>query len=391
MNVRKIKATVIAIATALTTLTSISVMNVSATTMSFLQGDVNGDGSISASDMVNISEYLQATIIADQSMLTRMDADNNKAIDINDISTIRNFMFGLATPQNLTNVTMLTVPDNDERIYWKHNCSSTNVYSYEEYTLNNSLTRTVQSREIPGIENTIDDENNNVVMITAGQGESGSIASGFIIDDHIIATAAHCVTDNGKNGNPTSFSTNIKVRVYQDEGVTLAETCDAVSVHVPKSFMDYGNDYRRCNYDYALIYVEEDLSEYGICNIGYMTDEFMATSTRIVTSGFTTSDNETLQRYYSSGYIVDFEELDENSTVYENKTLRYRTLGCSRRGKSGGPSYYEKTFGSVTTKVVVGILTHGGIDEETGVNYGSRGVMFTPTIARFYFNNSEIE
>ncbi len=389
MNTKRIKAAVIAAATALTALASILVMNVSATQMTFLQGDVNGDGNVNTVDSVFLSEYLLGTVNADENIVTRMDVDENEIIDMYDVRSIQNFCFGLSLPTYITVNTLLTNINNEERTYWKHDCSSSNPYSYTQYVLNSNQNR---SRAIPGIDNEIDDEemNKNVVKIRFRDSQSGEngLASGFIVDDHVIATAAHAVTDYGAIGEDNSFSSNIKVYIYSDEGETLLKQCNAKYVHVPKDFMDYSkaNSELRRSYDYALIYVEEDLTEYGICNIGYMTDEFMQSGTKVVTSGFTSYDNgESFQRYYSAGRIEDF-----TSTQNENKTYRYKTVGYGHEGKSGGPSYYERTVNGNTTKVVIGIYTHGGINDYNGVNYGSRGVRITPTIARFWLNNEMI-
>ena len=57
------------------------------------------------------------------------------------------------------------------------------------------------------------------------------------------------------------------------------------------------------NYDYALIYVEDDLSEYGIWNMGVLSDSFMNSSANLTTSGFAKLGGVSA-RYYDKGMVT---------------------------------------------------------------------------------------
>ena len=78
--------------------------------------------------------------------------------------------------------------------------------------------------------------------------------SGFIIDDHIIATAAHCVYSCE---DQEFFNTKIKL-VDKDNNETVVTP---IFTDINKTYHNT-TDYDKCKkYDYALIYVEEDWRE----------------------------------------------------------------------------------------------------------------------------------
>lgn len=93
-----------------------------------------------------------------------------------------------------------------------------------------------------------------VVLLNPSSNGIANIGTGFIIGDHEIMTAAHCVYDNGK------FVDNVTIKLPTnnpaDEGSYISLT--ATNLHVPKLYTNnvIGNDY-------AIITVEENLSDYG--------------------------------------------------------------------------------------------------------------------------------
>ncbi len=118
-------------------------------------------------------------------------------------------------------------------------------------------------------------ENNGIVAFKNG-------GTGFIIGDHLIATAAHCV--GGASGFP-----ECEIYLYGSNGYKTGETLTPVEAHIP---VDYTTN-KTTIYDYALIVVEEDLSDRTHFSLGYayepMNDEFV--DAKLYVTGYTDGIN----------------------------------------------------------------------------------------------------
>lgn len=77
------------------------------------------------------------------------------------------------------------------RTYWRHDYSSTNLASHYEYTLTTGSTYNTKSVFPP---NNMERDAETAVVRIDGPG-----GTGFIVDDHVIATAAHCVYNKTNN------------------------------------------------------------------------------------------------------------------------------------------------------------------------------------------------
>ncbi len=365
MKVKSIFSTVMSLILAASAVSVIPVFAASETATIKL-GDVSDGDGVTNLDAYWIKMYLNGSVTATRRQLTAMDVNQDGIIDDTDANLISQ---SIVSGQILPNVTkeLYNVPDNSTVTYYKHNCSSTNA--------NQSSTYTIQStQEIPfssGFNNSyaqsslntdiLDRENINCVKITS----SSVQGSGFVIDDHVIATAAHCLY------NANGFVSNTNVEIYDENCKNIIESVNAKYIHIPKNYAISGD----VNYDYGLIYVEEDLSEYKV-NVGVMTDYFMTTGQLLITSGFT-SYNNTTKRYYSSGAVdtMDFLPLE--------KPYRFHSYGKCKSGKSGGMVYFESSFLNSQLKSVVGNATHTS-GEDT---YGCR---MTTTLLRFFYQNSNL-
>ncbi len=382
MNIVKKALKTISIATIATamTITTVPTMTTSATTVTFLQGDVDGDGLTEMSDLISINMYLLGQSSYNNQYITRMDTNDDKIIDKQDYNRVLDYNLRSATPQTVERTYFENAINDETRTYWKHNYSSSDLSSYTEYTLSNTITPVLSTCDTP-LE-ARDYENINTVKLNIND---TAVGSGFIVDNHIVATAAHCVV-NKDNSSSTGvkFIPNIKVEVYDSSSINLTASYTAKEVHIPVEYKEHlvNNNYLCDNYDYALIYVEEDLSQHGIWNLGYMTTEFMSTGTHLVTSGFTKYPNDNVyERYYDSDPVAQLNTLPDS---HNDREIRFHTLAQSQGGKSGGPVYYESVNGNNTIKSVVGICTGGG---ENIYTWGTR---ITPTIIRFLLNNTNI-
>ena len=349
---------------------------VSATSITFKQGDANGDGSVSVADLSAITQYLNGSGATAQ-QITRMDAVQNKVIEMQDYNKVLDVNLGLATAQTVT-ADVYTNINNETRTYCKHAYGeNVPLTSYEEYTIStpsNSSTYALPRATFTHFAQ--DTENLNTVELVDSNGNA--YGSGFIVGEHVIATAAHCVYDKTNN----RFAEKFTINAYGSSTVQPTATYEPVEVHIPKLFYVNSTSFMD-NYDYALIYVEEDLSNHGIWSLGCMTTEFMETGAVINTSGFTTINN-VHTRYYSSGNIKDYSDM--TSKDHNRIALRFESDACVNGGQSGGPAYYEVTYNNTTIKTVLGVLTGGAETDDTCFSWATR---ITPTLLRFYLDNPE--
>ncbi len=367
------------LAVAMSTLLAGINIPVSATNVSILQGDANSDNSVNVRDVAWLNRYLKGKECADSYNITSADVNRDGIIDYQDYNMILDNIS--ETP--VTYQTELYDNLNDEeRAYYKFiysNGKTTDKYDYTLYesnvaTYNNTLRTT---EDIP--EFIRDYSNTGVVRVGAG--------SGFIVDDHLVITAAHCVC-NWELSDPEAYQ-NLTVTVYNNDE-TSSKTYTIDSVHVPQKYYS-DNSAQRDVYDYALIHIDDHydnipirtFSQYEPFQIGYVTNEFIRSGGTIVTSGFTVdpdllSENH---RYYSIGSMINKEE--DTDFPFD---LRYHANAGANGGDSGGLAYYNSNYNNEIIKSAIGNITGGG----ENADYKVWGVRMTPTIARFIFNNENI-
>lgn len=246
--------------------------------------------------------------------------------------------------------------------YKAYNFSQNKVFSY---TLDENGFQVNQRAGL--IDDRVPDKDTSVVRLSTG--------TGFIVDDHTIATAAHCVygVDN------KSFIKDLKVNIYDENCTKILKTITPKEAHIPVYYSLKGDE----RYDYALLYVEEDLSKYGEFSLSMPMDSFMTSGATVTVSGFpdkTASDPNAggHKRYKADGEIMDIRTYDPELWDYQ---IKYSTFTSG--GDSGGPIYTTQTFDGETYHTVVGIHTSSG----GKVRYGTR---ITTTLLMFYYNNDHI-
>jgi V8-like Glu-specific endopeptidase len=260
--------------------------------------------------------------------------------------------------------------------YWRYDCATGEK---TEYLLEELPSTQVQTRGYSVEENRVIDTDQSVVRLSNG-------GSGFIISDHCIATAAHCLYNRSK----ARFST-ITVTICDNNYDSPIETLTPSSLHVPDNFISYSNEYQYSCYDYGLIYVEEDLSQYGAFNLGVPTAKFLAYENEVTASGFPgkINGNQPSNHYrYKSDGIISFFTKNVNQ-FGRSIDLRFSSSCCTSGGDSGGPLYKTTTFQGTEYRTVVGIVTGGTCEEEDGVyTYtGTYGVRITTDLLHFFLNN----
>lgn len=204
--------------------------------------------------------------------------------------------------------------------------------------------------------------------------------TGFIVGDHVIATNAHCIYSAandtfGLGGYVTAFT-------FPDDEPE-PHNLTVVSLHVPTLYRRQnidgtysGNE----NYDYGLIEVKEDLSEYGCFNLGLPLDGIsmgLSTGKEVTVSGFPQAIINTPNGYRYS-------PVQSTGRVYNMSTYRIDHTADTQSGSSGSPIYTTTEIYGNTYDTVIGIHN----SDVTSTHNG--GVRMTQPILMFYLNNPNV-
>lgn len=254
------------------------------------------------------------------------------------------------------------------RTYWRHDYSSSNLSSYYEYDLSLQIADTanlVSPAYIFGENDMVRDYDTSVVRLSVG-------GTGFIVGNHLIATAGHCVYDID---NDKFINNTISI---VDENNEVIDTISSKYVHVNKNFATASS--YSAYYDYALIYVEEDLSEYGMFYLGAPLDNYITTTSTVTVSGFPAS--------YPNGYEgeswgIRF-KADGNILPSYSNSLVISYNADMTFGDSGGPVYFTETRCGQTYNTVIAVNACQ-LD-----GYYNKGVRITSDLLKFYYGNSYI-
>ena len=260
--------------------------------------DVNQDGNVTLADYSYITARLNGY---KTSSYENLDVNNNGIFSIVDGNIVYDYAWNgpRSTPVSVQNFGNLlagnieTLSNSDSTTYWKHDCTNPDNFEIcDEYTLTlPGQTETAATASIqPPTSMAVDNGETAIVKIVSeladANGDHALIGTGTIVGDNIVATAAHCVY-NFKTG----LFRDIAIQII-DTGNIVIETLYPRYIHIEK---DYGmkyeehdteeNDYQD---DYALLYFEDDLSDYGKFEIGLGLDSFVNDTTgtkRIKVSG----------------------------------------------------------------------------------------------------------
>lgn len=380
------KGSLVALALILCTI-SIASTNVEATGNTYLQGDVDGDGSVTLSDLGYLANFLHGyKATANDHMTQRLDVDLSGIIDQNDITLLSDIIIGNETSDSIDYIsTNSGIPVQESIIsYRKHN-AQTGIKIGNNYDLNQlSEIQNQESRGIIGIDNRVINQNKSgVVKLSFYISGDWHYASGFIVDDHTILTAAHCLYDSETG----SYASNIYYTTYSASG-TPYSTATASKYHLPQQYVDSPTYL----YDYGIITVSQDFSVensgYEIYNLGVPRDVL---KNNISSSVYNNINNKL--EIYVSGFSGE-ELSNSNLSLTGQMVTGSGNLLCnwmawdgelyynadSVRGESGGPVYVKTPSGHIS---VLGINVEGG----GGYNRGKR---IDTDILHFVYNNPYI-
>lgn len=329
--------------------------------------DANGDGSISISDVVTISMYL-----AGQHSPTNPDAydiDRNGIISAKDAMCVQKYLAQTWAGNGIGSSGSSEI-SNTSRIYNVYNAANGNYL--RNYTLSPLASKSNNTRGIVGPEDRVVDwSKNGVVNITAN---GVFLGTGFIVGDHLIATAAHCVY----NGSTNLIYSNTDVKVYNNDG-TLAKVANGVEIHILKRYVDNSlNSIYHGSDDYAVITVEDDLSEFPHFGIGSVLDSATDNNLPVMLTGFPSSVNnvstdcETM--YTGTGFLIN--------EYYTSDSQICSTCDTSG-GNSGSPLYIEEEIGDNKYITAIGIFT-------SGPDTYSVSTRMTTDLIHFFKNNPNL-
>lgn len=343
--------------------------------------DVNHDGNVNITDINIVSAYLKGK--RSYTNYNRLDANHSMTVDSSDILCIsskikgQTYSSGFYSRDSMSSIPYSFVsgfiPDAyasgiSGRTYIKHNYATNSDTTYalypQQYTLS-SLEN--PDRGVIGIDERYPASGSEITGIVY----LSNVGTGFIVDDHTIATAAHCVYDTDTE-QWTDYLNDEMIVTYNSYGNLTANTLTPVEAHIMYSFYNYFDIYeehlRPAEIDYALITVKEDLSSYPMFDL--------ATSYNVSAMNFSTVP------IYVTGVPGDLSGVPnpmaelysaEGNLVSNNTSILEYDIDTSG-GQSGAPVY------TITRNVVNGIVKytysavaiHRGLSDYSAYNSGSR-------------------
>ncbi len=365
----------------LSCLMSISVLASTATALAASSAfnpnkDPNGDGSLTIADMAYIYQCLGGRY--KPSDLTELDVDDNNVVSEVDAVYVQMYDAGMILESIQSVEELNTVASTySNRTY--------NVYTAGGGVFRRSYTLSVEddsnstsTREIIGTDDrVIDWTKSGVLKLYTNNKFTGTA---FVVGEHTIATAAHCLVDSDN----FSRSAITDIKFFNSNGVEEDFDVTPVEYHIPNDYIvkNQNNPYKYFNtYDYALITVQEDLSDYNIFNLGMMTDTFSEAQTISVT-GFSGDNNSfDVHNMYTANGHFDCYKNSQNGYVSDVFEHNADTKG----GNSGGPIYIIESVNGNVYFTVVGI--HVGYKYISNNNVGTR---INSDILKFYNGNTNL-
>ncbi|MDE5884380.1 MAG: trypsin-like peptidase domain-containing protein [Oscillospiraceae bacterium] len=373
--------------------------------------DVNRDGEIDIRDVVLFNRCMVgAEYISD---FKQLDADTNGIVNFADSYCILAYTVGSSyscsvdglwsyTSGKVSSVpSPISAPTSAKYKKYTYATGTTTEYTLslpKAYTAENSISTYTVFGDDDRKYMTNQSEFTGIVNIELGTQDAPKVykgtarSTGFIVGDHQIATAAHCVYNQyaGEFQYGYYFLNNPyggnNIYLYDEDGNRTGEKITPVEVHIPEEYYSKVSEVGSGNLpycDYALITVKEDLSKYTHFSLGLTKDPYAPafSNADIYISGIpdyaASQDNSTAKKIAKGvGKIYTGEENNRDTVLYYNTD--------ETNGNSGSPVY-------TITKYKVGnteYCDYTAIGIVKGGNYTrNRGTRVIPLIQKFYQNN----
>ncbi len=379
---------------------------------SIVLGDINNDGSISMMDLTHLNRYLAGQIeLVDY---VRADLNQNCVVDAVDANILLRYL----------TLSITSLPYTSEGGGMSSSSlGAESVNSFTPYTIFAADTGLVDSGYyldansvidnsrmlIDGTENRYAEPSASgvVKIIYRHDGGTPTFASGFFVDEHVIATSAHCVFDK-MNGNFQDSKTEI-LKIVIIDGDEQIEITDMYDVHVPNEYIstvmnisEVSNAVYNASYlyterenDYALITIPDKIDpetnenvykKYAHFNLGVMQNAMIDSSQKVYLTGFPgagpdSSNDNTVSvhaKYTGDGYV------EANVDGYNSAKMIFISVDGTG-GNSGGPVYTKTEYNGNTYYTAIGIYSGVGVPYVV-----ERSVRITTNLLHFYKNNPYI-
>ena len=367
--------------------------------------DVNHDGYVDLEDLVIVNKYLMGNYYFPY--YNQLDATRSLTVDASDSALIaarntgasfNSSYFSRETGGTVSNPTVSGTDldayfnQTSRRYYLEYSYSSheEHEYSLKPPTSNSAL---INTREIvDGFDSryaAYGEENDGIVKLIIN---GGGLGTGFIVGDHEIATAAHCVYQRNSANNGYWFSSMV-INTYDSNGLPNDTTLTPVEAHIPKKYKTVSDgvsfgDYNEAPYDYAVITVEEDLSnhvQFSLSALYNVKDNKYSTIPLYVTgcpAQIHNESNANFRLYSDEGRVVN----DFNSRV-----LHYNV--DTKGGQSGSPVYTitRNVKNGVVSYIYTALAVHRGVTPyNSEYNNSNCGALMTKYQLQFYLNNNHL-
>ncbi len=270
------------------------------------------------------------------------------------------------TVTGVSSLTGSTVENERNRSYLIYSYNQEHVLTNSGYTLNLERYVPTSTYALSSLTDRPNYTHSGVVKLNMN---GNGLGTGFVVGDHTIATAAHCIFDE----ETRTYAQDMHISLYDDDGnlvKTLNKSNNTIQAHIPTLYtsLPVEPEDENYQYDYALITVSEDLSDYEHFELG-----------EVLASAAHSTEIPVMVCGYSEGTL----KIDEGrlAEIYDRHFF-YDTVAIE--GDSGGPVFVPTTY-IINTNVysintVIGIHTY---------NAGTlrQGNLITPEMRQFYLSN----
>ena len=373
------------------------------TTTYYNSADINRNGDVEITDYMLLDSYLKGTRYVESEKL--MDVDRNGIISPADLeccmnevieaSGYANYVDGYSSGFSTSAVTFTHTPTGEtSRTYYRHvyqNISSAPGHSDGTYTLycnDTALPTSVSSPD--GIVDTDDMYPETDVDMKSGIVRLSSGGTGFVVGDHVIATAAHCVYDKDTH----EWENNLYVQ-FPENNLYSNPSCIyvnpnstkyyAVQAHIDNRYYTNTTNY----FDVALITVSNNLSNRYHFKLGVLNTKTLIRRFNAYLTGFPESHSSWWNVNGNSQWLncfmyTGYDKFYSSTGVYP-QYVNYKTDSVG--GNSGSPVYVKETGGNTTYDYLTVVAIHQGVGATDLYNRGTR---LDAQYLKFFLNNNQI-
>ncbi len=329
--------------------------------------DPNGDGHLTIADSTAILQYLGGYY--EPSNLSQLDVDNNHVVSVVDSEYVVMYDSGMITSSVQQPIDTLNNTPTSRRFVVFNADGSFNRYYLLSYTDYSNTASSNNTRALYDPTSQTEDWSNKGVakiMCSTAENSIGYLGTGFVVGPHTIATAAHVVFANDTDTAPPLSSILLFDSEQNEHHFTPVES------HI--SFSYYSSVGQSNHNDYALITVEEDLSDYMSFNLGAITDTANSASLPISVVGFPSNYEDFIENSPSlNTNSLHNEMLSEGILTSEPNIDNIYHNAYTSKGYSGAPIYTTEILNGKTYRTVIGIhVARGGV----GIRMNSQVLKF---------------